>query len=383
MKKYFPIFIFLIPLIYSIVCFKNSPLLYSFIIIIFLALIIKTLINGLKYSKIWINLTISLIFLYLIFFRVQFKEFIVNFKKIDLKYLILIFLSIIFSLYFRGYKLKYLLSHIKKIKISTLFKSTTIGFMINSILPARIGELVRAYIISKDEKISKVTSLTCIILERIFDGIVVASFLVYILLAIPQKNVSLNKIGIISSVIYLILIFALILIYQKFNFIIKITHKIIFLKKFQNRIISLLNSFYNGLHIFKNFKELLIFVIYTYILWLIAVLQTYYFFKCMDMLKFFYNTPYNNFFISMFFTFIMTLGYAIPSGPGALGPLQTSIILGFKILIPDAVSDLKIYTQIVSFSMFVWLVQEIFQSIPAIFVILIEGINLKEIKFSK
>jgi uncharacterized protein (TIRG00374 family) len=54
--------------------------------------------------------------------------------------------------------------------------------MANGILPVRLGEFVRAYVIGKKENVSKSSSFATIVVARIFDGMTVMFFLVVILL---------------------------------------------------------------------------------------------------------------------------------------------------------------------------------------------------------
>ena len=51
----------------------------------------------------------------------------------------------------------------------TLLSATSIGFMANMLLPARAGEVVRAYIIGQKERLGTMASLATIVVERVAD----------------------------------------------------------------------------------------------------------------------------------------------------------------------------------------------------------------------
>lgn len=53
-----------------------------------------------------------------------------------------------------------------------LYHATTIGFMANNLLPARAGEVARAYVASRQLPVRFSTSLASIVVERVFDGLV-------------------------------------------------------------------------------------------------------------------------------------------------------------------------------------------------------------------
>jgi uncharacterized protein (TIRG00374 family) len=60
--------------------------------------------------------------------------------------------------------------------------------MANDILPARIGELVRAYVLSLREGVRKTATLATIFVERIFDGITMIGFAAVALLLVVLAN---------------------------------------------------------------------------------------------------------------------------------------------------------------------------------------------------
>jgi glycosyltransferase 2 family protein len=63
-----------------------------------------------------------------------------------------------------------------KIGLESTFEVVVIGYMANNVLPARIGELVRAYVLSVREGVRKTATLATIFVERIFDGITMVAF---------------------------------------------------------------------------------------------------------------------------------------------------------------------------------------------------------------
>jgi uncharacterized protein (TIRG00374 family) len=71
-----------------------------------------------------------------------------------------------------------LLGPVKAISVHRLFGVTMIGFMANNILPARMGEFVRAYALGKAETLPASLAFATIVLERVFDGFTLLAFLV-------------------------------------------------------------------------------------------------------------------------------------------------------------------------------------------------------------
>lgn len=62
------------------------------------------------------------------------------------------------------------------------FGATCAGFAANNIFPARLGELVRAYVLSRVVGLPLGVSIGSLVVERVLDGLVLASFLVVAIL---------------------------------------------------------------------------------------------------------------------------------------------------------------------------------------------------------
>ena len=53
-----------------------------------------------------------------------------------------------------------------------LWHATAVGFMANNLMPARIGELARAYVATRQLPVRFATALASVGVERVFDGLV-------------------------------------------------------------------------------------------------------------------------------------------------------------------------------------------------------------------
>jgi uncharacterized protein (TIRG00374 family) len=72
----------------------------------------------------------------------------------------------------RALRWSYLLRPVRSLNAGTLFPVVLIGFFANYVLPARTGELVRAYVLGKREHLSKSTILGSIAVEKATDVLV-------------------------------------------------------------------------------------------------------------------------------------------------------------------------------------------------------------------
>jgi hypothetical protein len=84
------------------------------------------------------------------------------------------------SAWFRSLRWHYLLRPLANLSSQTLYPVVIIGYMANNLLPARVGELVRAYIMDQRHRLSIMATLGTIAVERLFDGLVLLAFLVLV-----------------------------------------------------------------------------------------------------------------------------------------------------------------------------------------------------------
>src|ERR1041385_2225939 len=81
-----------------------------------------------------------------------------------------------------------------------MFPITTIGYMGNNVYPARAGEVLRAVILKRREGVSVSASLATIIVERIFDGVVMLAFVFVNLPELAKLTSASGMVGNIQQV---------------------------------------------------------------------------------------------------------------------------------------------------------------------------------------
>ena len=89
------------------------------------------------------------------------------------------------GVWLRAARWHFLLRPVKPIAVGRLFPVVVIGYMANDVLPARLGEVVRAYVLGEQERVPKTTTLATILVERMFDGLVMLAFVALVTLVVP------------------------------------------------------------------------------------------------------------------------------------------------------------------------------------------------------
>jgi uncharacterized protein (TIRG00374 family) len=134
----------------------------------------------------WVGLIVSLFFFVWAFRQVDsFGGVLDAMRSADYTFVVPAIALYFIGVWFRGLRWGYLLAPLKQLSSTKLFRLTVIGYMANDVLPARMGEFVRAYILSEKEGISKSSSLATIFIERLFDGITLLTIAVIVSLVYP------------------------------------------------------------------------------------------------------------------------------------------------------------------------------------------------------
>ncbi len=116
-------------------------------------------------------LAVSVAFLALVFWSIDFDEFLDAFAEAN--YLWLIPAVIVYFLAFtlRAWRWQSLLAHLGGVTLGRSYFVATIGYAANNVLPLRLGEFVRAYLLRRNPGLDMTAGLATIAVERILDGL--------------------------------------------------------------------------------------------------------------------------------------------------------------------------------------------------------------------
>lgn len=291
-------------------------------------------------------LFISLAFLGLIFYKIDWAKLIQTFKMFDLKNLWMIVPIYVSTLYLRGIRWKSLLLDNPKYSAYNLGTVFAAGSMLNIFLPARAGDVYRACYLGATKQEKKMKVFGSIILERTLDGICVFLILLLAVLLYSKQACMMNlayTIGalFIGSFIAFYLIF-------KFNKVDFICEKLILISsKLPNFIAKPLikiiegvnvhtNSFIEGFEVLNSVKYSTQAFLMSVIIWLI---ECYVAFLIIN--SFHINLGFS---AALFVISLISFSTMIPSTSVFLGPYQYAYILALGIYNVDKSTALAIST---------------------------------------
>src|SRR3990172_6450369 len=153
--------------------------------------------RAMKKWQFWIGVLISVLFIWLALRGLRLEKFCEAVQRANYIWLLPGVAVYFVGVWVRAWRWYYLLGPIKKIPTKTMFPITTIGYMGNNIYPARAGEVLRAVILKRKEGVSVSASLATIIVERIFDGVVMLAF---IFLNLPELAKLTDASGFVGNI---------------------------------------------------------------------------------------------------------------------------------------------------------------------------------------
>jgi len=268
----------------------------------------------------WLGICISAFFLYIALRGLDLSALWASIKTIQTIWLVPGILFYFLGVFLRSQRWSILLKGKYSPKPSQLFPSICIGYLGNNIFPVRAGELLRAYHLREKLAIPFTTSLASIIVERIFDGLIM---LIFILIGLPSFQDQLQNSSLAGLIHWILLVGAFIFLFafflvwlsalypEKAQRVFDFVFLKILPKKAHEKYHALLNRFFEGLAALKSPAQLIATFATSLIVWLF---ETGLYF-CVEQ-AFQLKIPFNQLLLLNGTLNIISI---IPSAPGYIG----------------------------------------------------------------
>ena len=225
----------------------------------------------------WVGLLISAVFLYLAFRKIDYRALWATLTTVQYVWLVPGLAIYFAGVLVRAWRWQLLLTPLKKVSLKTLFPIINIGYMGNNVFPLRMGEVLRAVVLKRHEDISISGSLATIVVEKIFDAVVIIGFVLLNLgelVALPGSGVfaQLGSLATWAVVIFLagLTVFVLIAVFPKpaQKLIHSIIQKIV-PEKGREALIRIADQFLDGLMSLRSPTQALLIFFSSILIWLL------------------------------------------------------------------------------------------------------------------
>jgi uncharacterized protein (TIRG00374 family) len=274
-------------------------------------------------KKVILGILISIVLVYLSVRGINLQDVFRDLKNIQLSYVILFILLVILMQWLRSYRWGVILQPMEKIGQFPLFSVTSVGFLAIALIPARLGELARPYLISKRSSIKMSSALGTILVERVLDSFTVLTIAI-IVLFLTDLPPWMIKSSIIFFLLALVMFCFIVFLILRRDAALKLINKILskLPGKFAHTIDEVIHHFIDGFQIITNIKFLLYLFFLSTLVWLVDVLAIYMLLKA-----FCFTLPVMASFVVMI---ILIVGIAIPAAPGYIGNWHFACVMALS-----------------------------------------------------
>ncbi len=132
-----------------------------------------------------IGLVLTAVFLVLALRRVDLGAFVDELRQMNYLWLLPSAACTLLGYLLRTVRWQVILSGAARAPLRTLFPILMMGFATNNLLPGRLGEFWRAYLLGQKRNVRKTFALASVFVERVFDGLVLIGLLGIVSLRVP------------------------------------------------------------------------------------------------------------------------------------------------------------------------------------------------------
>jgi uncharacterized protein (TIRG00374 family) len=267
-----------------------------------------------KRWQLWLGLAISAVFLYFALRGLDLGEVWFYVRTAGYWWLLPGIAIYFLGVWARTWRWHYMLRALKPIPLRRLFPVVCIGYMGNNIYPARIGELLRAYVLKREEEVSISASLATILVERIFDGVVMLLFVFVGLPLAPNIPLDWRQFVIFFSLLFFgaLAIFFVIAASPRraqavYNWIIDRFVP----QRFREPVRGFADRFMEGLYFLRSGRDVAMIFVTSLVVWLAETGKYWFVMHAFDFKV--------SFFVLMLMNGVVNLFTTIPSAPGYVG----------------------------------------------------------------
>lgn len=287
---------------------------------------------------------IGIFLLWLVFRNTNFPELWTAIKKCNISWLLLCILTILIGFVTRVIRWQFIVNSNEKVSFIHLFSSTQIGFLANFLLPGRIGEAVRAGMLTKLTQIPFTKSLTYVALDRTFDLIGLIVILLFALIGFhPEKDIILPpevlnitipadlipKAAFLTFVLISLIIGFCIFFYlysRRFVKLIKISEKILG-KKVVDFTTRVTENIHEAISMIKSPKAILGAGFFSCLTWGTFWLSYICLFKAFNIHYPWYTPPVS--------VSLLSIVISVPGAPGFIGQFHAGVMGGLLLTVPQ------------------------------------------------
>ncbi len=266
-----------------------------------------------------ISLTIGAVFLWLAIARIDMNQLWAKLRQVEIQWLALAMAGYWVALTLRSWRWRIILAPVRRLPLGLVMYGLLVGYAANYVLPARLGELVRADFIGRRYGVSRLAVIGTIVVERLFDVVVFIGFILAGLWALHLRNDSritpvLHAVELVSAGCIVLAVVLLVLLQLRHR---ALPGPLAFLDK-------QVKSLAEGLHLITGAAEVALLSAATAVVWTADSTATWLLTRSLGV-----TLSFSQLLLVMGMSCLAAL---IPAAPANIGALQYALVLAFELL---------------------------------------------------
>nr|WP_226994288.1 lysylphosphatidylglycerol synthase transmembrane domain-containing protein [Myxococcus hansupus] len=295
--------------------------------------------------KLLASLLVTFIFMWWAFRDTDWATQLASLKSANYVWLVPYFGCLLAIHVFRTLRWGCLLSGLEKVPFRKLNEASGIGFMMLLVLPFRLGEFARPFLIAQRSGIRRSAAMTSVVLERIVDGLAVAAMLRVLLFFVPTETPEIRYVKLGSWLMFAVfgggLAFLLFGLWQQQRTVALVRATVGRLAPpVADKVADVVDTFVGAMRQLPKGRQVVLFFIYTALYWGVngagmSMLANA--FDCSGAAPGVVCEPMD---LSLFEAYVvlgvLVVGLMIPAAPGMMGTFQAATKVGLSLFLPAA-----------------------------------------------
>jgi len=236
--------------------------------------------------------------------------------------------AVVLTYVIRAWRWQYLLKPIGRTRFRTVFRTTVIGFAALGLLPARAGDVLRPYLLARQEGLSAPAVLATIVMERVLDLIAVLALLALYVWGLGNTaafppvllrsiEVSAGIAG-LAAIVLMVLMWILATHPERIGDVVFLAARVL-PHRVADRLAGLTRTFSSGFAVARDPRALLASLVWSFPLWIAIAAEAW-----LVTIAFGITMPFAGTFLLQA---LLVIGVAVPT-PGAVGSYHEAYRIG-------------------------------------------------------
>lgn len=218
-----------------------------------------------KKGAVWKHLIPGLIIagvaLYLTYRKTDTEALLCALRDMQWPVLLLVLPPLVLSYLFRVVRWRKLLSPMEKVSVGDASGPLITGFFVNTLLPGRVGEILRALLLSRRTKVPRAGSFATVVLARLFDGLTLAAMTLLALTVLWGRLEGGIRVGLMAAGLLYVTVLVVLILLRRFRGraarAFSLPLKWVGLESLGKKTEGILMSFAEGLEIMRDWEDTL------------------------------------------------------------------------------------------------------------------------------